>query len=808
MKAGNGIRLLLVVVICLVAVSWCKQSALGQVTDYECCISDSLVLVSPDPSSVSVEIDYAGDRLGALISWADLPDSVATCVVVTDTAGMGVEVRVSGHYSSDVDRELQFYLQNGGEVGTETTNWLPFHWENVGSTISGNVFGDINLSNSGGLWEYDAAADTWQRHNQGLPVSMPRANITTFAQSAADSNFWLIGVSAGAEPMNDSVGLWKSRGDDEQGHGDWVRIAEADLTDAILISSIDISPEQSDWFAIGTPEDGMFTTQDGGDTFLHWMDNLDPDWPPEDLPGFFEVTAVNWETDRLYVAILAFGLFVSDDGGLTFDRVENLEVPVDLDDLALGNKFPNIVCIEVESADHILVGLKDHALYETTDGGDSWHSLTGDTWVVGNPADPGKWKHTGRSVFVDPDDSDTIIVGTDKRGLWRTTDGGVNWDRVADEEGLLPPEVSASHVVRDILFATEGALADQILAIADGLGVLLSEDSGATWEQLAKQPGNPLTRTAEINNDGSGNLLYATVGGGVYSIGSPVLLSETITQTLENQEFWNMQLGISIAFGPGTLTGGSEFMIKAQDFQGWAVWRSEVDDPYALELIGVYDKTNPETCIEEGGYCGDENYIIRPRCFGERRALCFRGAALEDSSETVSFFDDNIFNGFRYNYAVTTFDYGNTALTLVANLSSDQLFSERYPDDPSSTFHVAEYPGSLHEFVVNTEAPDVGTQSEIYCFPNPLRSGAGFTGYEGEQVVFTNVPPQSKIQIFTVAGDEVASLESDAVNDRGNVYWIARNSEGELLAGGVYIYKVETSGREKDPVFGKLVIIR
>ena len=39
-----------------------------------------------------------------------------------------------------------------------------------------------------------------------------------------------------------------------------------------------------------------------------------------------------------------------------------------------------------------------------------------------------------------------------------------------------------------------------------------------------------------------------------------------------------------------------------------------------------------------------------------------------------------------------------------------------------------------------------------------------------------------------------------------NRSWITRNSEGELLGSGVYIYKVEMA--DFDDYFGKLVIIR
>ena len=40
-----------------------------------------------------------------------------------------------------------------------------------------------------------------------------------------------------------------------------------------------------------------------------------------------------------------------------------------------------------------------------------------------------------------------------------------------------------------------------------------------------------------------------------------------------------------------------------------------------MQAIGLFDKSNPETCYE--GFCGDENFTIRPNCYGEKRAACF-----------------------------------------------------------------------------------------------------------------------------------------------------------------------------------------
>lgn len=61
-----------------------------------------------------------------------------------------------------------------------------------------------------------------------------------------------------------------------------------------------------------------------------------------------------------------------------------------------------------------------------------------------------------------------------------------------------------------------------------------------------------------------------------------------------------------MTFGAGAAAQATYSGVKAQTFQGWAVWRSSRPDPDNMTLVGLYDRVNPEDCIV--GYCGDESY--------------------------------------------------------------------------------------------------------------------------------------------------------------------------------------------------------
>jgi hypothetical protein len=78
----------------------------------------------------------------------------------------------------------------------------------------------------------------------------------------------------------------------------------------------------------------------------------------------------------------------------------------------------------------------------------------------------------------------------------------------------------------------------------------------------------------------------------------------------------------------------------------------------------------------------------------------------------------------------------------------------------------------------------------------------------GERVVyFINLPPKSKIFIYTSSGNLVRTLEHDGDLNNGSVEWDLRTSEGLDVAYGVYFYVVEVDGIS-DKKTGKLAIIK
>lgn len=98
--------------------------------------------------------------------------------------------------------------------------------------------------------------------------------------------------------------------------------------------------------------------------------------------------------------------------------------------------------------------------------------------------------------------------------------------------------------------------------------------------------------------------------------------------------------------------------------------------------------------------------------------------------------------------------------------------------------------------VVIVESPMAGLGA-AHCYPVPFRPSAGHT-----RITFTGLTRSARVRVFTVSGELVRTLDK---NDSGQTLtWDVKNSRGENVASGVYIYTVK-SGAET--ATGKLMVI-
>ncbi|MBK8165908.1 MAG: hypothetical protein IPK64_08080 [bacterium] len=766
----DGMRRGLVLAV-VAAVMATGTTTFGQ-TPAAMCGADSLYLYSP--ATVNPRL-IGGDRPGVMVSWPDLDPLQVTCFALTDSAGLGFTVTATGGFRDRVDRQLVFTAAGSGEVGAAQSSNLVFDWISEGSSTYGRLAGVVNLANNGGFRYWNEASGLWTTVNDGLPFSWRQVNCMALARGA--DGVLLAGLSRGSPPQGDPTGLWRHAG------GAWTRLAPDVFGVGNLITDIAVSPASNDRFAVGTATRGLYVTSDGGATFTQWRSELDPSVP---ATTNYKISAIEWTSTSLVVAVTGLGVFVSTTEGSSFVATD-FRVPIDRDVAGGAQGVPDVRDLVADPADpdRLVAALWQHACYESTDGGFTWIDRYGDLNAGG---EAGTWVRNGARVAIVAGSPSTILLGLAQQGLYRTADGGATWTLVAGD--LQPAAVQ----LQDFSIVNVPGRPGAVAVFEDGHGLLRSEDGGATWVMAPVQAALNLGFHL-LPGWATGDLLLGSWGGGVYVEDAVLPLNETYTGGT-SQELRSLDLGLNVTFSRGPVFRGDMFRIKAQTFQGWAVWRSSEADPDDMTLVGLYDRVNPEDCIV--GFCGDRSYQVIPRCFAAKRAACFEFS----TPDTVRFFDDEIYNGFGYNYAVTSFDYGNTALTSPADNRATLVFSPRWVGDLGSPF-----PGSGNRvFLQVNEPPAHPIQGDvIYAFPNPVRRGVGFPGREGERVAITNLPEGASVRIFTVAGDDVRELGPE-LQSGGQIYWGTDNGDGQPVAPGVYLYKVEMPQREA--YWGRIVVIR
>lgn len=88
--------------------------------------------------------------------------------------------------------------------------------------------------------------------------------------------------------------------------------------------------------------------------------------------------------------------------------------------------------------------------------------------------------------------------------------------------------------------------------------------------------------------------------------------------------------------------------------------------------------------------------------------------------------------------------------------------------------------------------------SPAFAFPVPFRPARG-----DKEITFTALSPQATIEIFTLAGEKVKTIQH--ASGANQLAWDVRNEKGSLVASGVYHYVIKNASSMKK---GKLVIVR
>ena len=229
------------------------------------------------------------------------------------------------------------------------------------------------------------------------------------------------------------------------------------------------------------------------------------------------------QPNTYYFGAVSGGIWKTTNGGLTWTPVFDDKPVSSIGSIAVAESDPNVVYAGTGEAcirGNISYG---DGVYKSTDAGKTWTNIgLKDT------------RHIGR-VLVDPRNADVVYVAAlghaygpnEQRGIFRSTDGGKNWEKVlyvSDKAGAIDLAMDRSNP--RVLFASfweANRTPWSLTSGGPGSGLYKSTDGGTSWKKIQGH-GWPSVVLGKIGVDISPadpNRIYAMVEaleelGGVY----------------------------------------------------------------------------------------------------------------------------------------------------------------------------------------------------------------------------------------------------------------------------------------------------
>lgn len=216
-------------------------------------------------------------------------------------------------------------------------------------------------------------------------------------------------------------------------------------------------------------------------------------------------------------------------------------------------------------------------------------------------------------------------------------------------------------------------------------------------------------------------------------------------------------------------------------FSGYRVWRADAEGSGEFQLLRTYSLLDSTWTFLPGGI----------RTFADPDSIILRGTERDpDAAKVLA----GPFNGFGYIYAVTWF----TAVVDVTTIPSrTTIFEQTQPADGATPEPI--YPGNPARVAV----PVLG---QVKVVPNPYNPNAAYGrgAFPGSpRIQFTKLPRTARVRIYTVAGDLVRILDKADDPTIDALDWDMKNDDGQDIAPGIYIYRVEA---QNEVVMGRFVV--
>jgi len=337
------------------------------------------------------------------------------------------------------------------------------------------------------------------------------------------------------------------------------------------------------------------------------------------------IEALSTDYRHVLVASASGGVFRSTNGGITWEAIfDNADGAGSIGSVAMFEPDPDVIWVGTGEAVNRNSSGWGNGLFKTTDGGASWQNVgLADT-------------HHIAEIALHPTDPDIAYAAspghlwgyTGSRGLFKTTDGGATWAKLA---GGLPDDgtVGATEIIMDprdpdVLYTGMYHRLRQPATMHSGGpngGIFKSEDAGATWRQLTNGFAEGETGMIDISihlanpdivvaaYEADENIPYdaaiptweQTPGTGIYISEDAGASWKWILRT-NNRPFYHGQVHIDPNDPQRIFSVGRTFQISLDGGETWRnKWWGGGGDDHDF-WMAPYDSTIFYTATDQGAY--------------------------------------------------------------------------------------------------------------------------------------------------------------------------------------------------------------
>ncbi len=322
----------------------------------------------------------------------------------------------------------------------------------VGAWVVDRSDGGLFVSKDGGV--------TWTNQE-----TMRGQSIRSLAQASSDPKVWIAGTLKGVR-----------RSEDNGEH--WQPISPEGSTEIHEVESVAIDPGDPQIIYAGTWH-LPWKTIDGG---VHWSSVKDGVIDDSDV---FSIIVDPVHPATVYASACS-GIYKSENSGGRFQKVQGIPSEA---------RRTRVLMQDSKNRDIVFAGTTE-GLFRTADAGKIWIRITGPEVIVND-------------VYVDPTDSNKMLVATDRGGVLASNDGGSSFhpSNTGFSARLLSSFVADAQHPATVYV---GALNDKQLG-----GVFLSENGGLSWAQ--RSGGLEGSDIFSLGQAPDGTVLAGT-GHGIYRL--------------------------------------------------------------------------------------------------------------------------------------------------------------------------------------------------------------------------------------------------------------------------------------------------